>query len=41
LPITSAIRFSANAGWQQSHTEQSAKTMAETTRIIPSKTGRK
>ena len=35
-PITSAIRLSAKAGSQNSHIEQSARTMAETTRIMTS-----
>jgi len=41
LPITNAIRVVASAGWQNSHIEQTAKTMAETTRIMPSKIPRK
>ena len=36
LPITSAIRFAANAGWLKSHIDQSARTMADTTRVMSS-----
>jgi hypothetical protein len=31
------MRFAANAGSQQSHTEQRARTSAETTRIMASR----